>query len=259
MKPVFLFLALMGVFTPCFPSVPNVNDIKSQSLGGLRALSERSLNPTIWSFQEKKRLGMSVQNHFQIKELNSFSGYAIFPNSWLDAGGCVSEFGYEDYHQWEVSAGFSKKLHSQIALGTNLRYRQVTGIYGEGIRPYLGLDLALSYKMNDHLHWGLLFEGVAHNSPGADRMLSLGIDYSLLASCHLFMEYGSNFEDVSRLSIGIDYELMEHFFVRAGCYTQDFAPTFGVSFALSQFVIDVACDRHAYLGYSTGLGISYQF
>ena len=263
MKRIVFFLILLELAITCH-SASNwgILDMKSQSLGGLRALSETSYNPAYWSFRDKTQVGFATQNHFQVKELNTLSGYVLLPNPWLDMGVSVAELGYTDYQQWMIHAGFSKKIHSQVAIGATLRYQSQTGLYDENVQPIIGLDLAMNVQLSPQIRGAILYENIAHNTTNAQLptgMLSAGIDYTPLPPCHLFIESASNFRDVLRLTLGIDYELMDKFCVRAGCHTQELTPTFGVSFTWNSLTADVACDRHANLGYSVGMGISYQF
>jgi hypothetical protein len=88
---------------------------------------------------------------------------------------------------------------------------------------------------------------------------SLGISYHAGESCRFLLECAFRKDEAFSFSSGLEYELDDRFYVRMGLYTKPLTPTFGISFSLSPFSVDVACDKHQVLGYSTMLGISYQF
>ena len=59
--------------------------------------------------------------------------------------------------------------------------------------------------------------------------------------------------------IGIEYQLIDHFYIRTGIKVTPLLPTLGIGYRLSDFVVDVAAHYHPVLGVSTGIGLKYCF
>ena len=59
--------------------------------------------------------------------------------------------------------------------------------------------------------------------------------------------------------IGMEYQLLTHFYVRTGIKTTPLLPTLGIGYRLSGFIVDVAALYHPVLGISTGIGLKYCF
>ena len=246
------------ITSPGYAIFPDVTDVKSLALGRLRALSETAVNPASLSSLDSAQVGMAVMNYFQIEELNSYTAYGLFPNSYLDAALRLSGFGYEDYRQWCIHGSFSKKINAKLSVGIGIHYDLTSGTYEEDIPTALGADIGLNYLLHSHLRCVVLYENVFNNSDAYPGLLSSGVEYKMAPSCYLSLEYATDFSGISRFSFGIDYELSDRFCVRTGCYTQEFTPTFGLSFSWNRFTTDIACDKHAQLGYSTSLALSYK-
>jgi hypothetical protein len=257
-KMKYSFVAFFLLIASMLAASDNSNfDVRSVSLGRVHALSTTGINPAFLSFRQKPWLSLSVHNRFQIKELNTFALNGIFPNRLLDAGLQLTELGYEDYHLRTVRGSFAKLLTSRVALGTNIRYQQTTGLYDENNRSFLYADIGIFFRLNETVHLAFLSENLLNNAGDVCRS-SIGVNYEVSTSCCLLLECNVR-KDAAGFSSGVEYELMDHFYCRAGLYTRPLTPTFGVSFLLNTFAVDVACDRHQVLGYSTMLGISYQF
>jgi hypothetical protein len=257
MKLILSFL--FGVI-PALVSAENQLNLNARSvaLGRVHALESGVINPSSLSFVQTPTLGFSVYNQYQIKELNNFACYGILPNKLLDIGLQVLKYGYEDYYRWTVQGSFSKKITSMIALGTSFRYQQFSNFGEEEIKPLMHVDLGLFFRINEKLTAALLAEDVINNAQDKCRS-SIGLDYSVVSSCKFLLECTVREKEPLSFSSGIEYELMDHFYFRMGVYSHPLTPTFGVSFSLRPFSIDVACDKHSFLGYSVMLGISYQF
>ncbi len=258
MKLIFSF-CFCWVFLPILSSGFEVYDVKSLSLGRLNALGETLSNPSALSFQEKRSVGISVQNHFCIKELNTCSTYVLFPDPRLACGFGISGYGFENYRLWMFRSAFSKKIHSKLSLGVGFSYEFVSGLYDDNIAKTIGANFGLSFFVSEYIQCVLLFENFVNELELWQKNISGGMKYILSKDCCLFLEGKSDFLSFQRISAGTDYELLEQFHLRAGFYSNPLTPTFGLSFTTGNMLIDVACDKHSYLGYSTSLGIAFQF
>lgn len=260
MKRFSIVLSLWWLVLSAHPvDIPELSDLKSLSLGRVRALSEGTLNPSFLSFLTKKRFSFSVVNHYQIKELNTFGLYTLLPNPILDASIQMAEFGYDDFQQWRVQAGLSKKIFTEFSVGINLYYKGVTGAFEGDFPAVVGSGTGMNWQAKPNLRCAVLAESILVHTGEKLFRLAMGCEWAVAPDCDLLIEYATNFHDISRLSLGIDYELLDTFTIRAGCYTQRFTPTFGLSFPIKHLIVELACDRHDYLGYHTGIGLSYEF
>lgn len=233
-------------------------DVRSLSLGKIRALSDYVIPASAFE-GEQKRLGFSLSNHFQLSELTTFSAYSLLPVKSVQTGLRIYYFGFEDYSQCSTQLALAQRLSDNWYAGVALFYQYTSGVYEDRSEHYITAHLALSYKASEAVWFSFLLENCIENAFSETRRYSLGAQWVVTQQARAFAEFGFDGKDYKRLSLGIEYELISSFYLRAGAYTQTGSPTFGLSFRWDNWSADLACDRHSLLGYNTSLGVNYTF
>ncbi len=233
-------------------------DPRSLSLGNVRALSRQLGNPASLSFREKPLIGITVHNRFEMKELNTGEGYILFPNAWLDTGMKIARFGYSDYELWSGTFGLSKKITPFFSLGCNMHY-SYERISPDESRSVLQTDIGMYFRLSEKVEAGLLAENPLSNDPYTVFALRGGIGWQVYPSCLLLIEFFSDFNQQFNLSMGVEYELLEQWVLRAGFRTDPGTPTFGLAYSVRSYTVDFHYSNHYLLGNSTSLGVSFHF
>ena len=259
MKLVFLFLFISKFqWTYPFEEVRSI-DIRTLSLGQMTALSQGLANPAYLPFSDRKQIGVSVLNRFEMKELNTGSVFALLPNRWLDLNFRLSVFGYDEYQLIEGQAGFAKKLSSQFAIGTSFGYITKNSILEERIRSYLLADLSFFWRINDAFEWALTTENLIHTQNSQPTFCFSGVKYQLLPTSCILLECGYGIQNSFHISAGFEYEIVKELMIRGGFRNNLQTPSLGFAFRMEQWSVDTAFLFHPTLGISGGIAVGYLF
>ncbi|GHT40524.1 hypothetical protein FACS189437_06240 [Bacteroidia bacterium] len=258
LKVLFFFLFLIR-FQVIFAIDPLVStDARSFSLGNIRALSDELHNPATVSFAEKKQLGVSVFNRFEMSELNTAALYLKYPDKYLDMGAKLATFGYEDYRLTQLQGSFSKKIFPDLAIGIQLTYRNESSRWEEVSHSYFSSGLGIYYRLNEQIDLALSGENLLHTSEDASWNGYAGMKYKASGNVVLFLEAGGGKETSFRFAAGLEYTIFDQFTIRSGYDSGPHSPSFGVAYRLNRWTTDVGFSLHSVLGISSMIGVSYE-
>lgn len=232
-------------------------DARLFSVGSIRVISETA-NPSLMSYRKTSKLGLSVLNEFQMKELNTVDAYLLYPNSFLDAGFSLSRYGYEDYHILQGKVQLSKMIIDNLALGVSFAFANESSILEED-RQNLFVDLGLAYRLSAEWHFALLAENLLQIKGDSFARFCLGSSWRAFEEGMLLAEISYDKEDELSLSLGIEYEIIDSLFARGGYQFSNKAPSFGLGYQTGKFAIDCGFLLHSVLGTSSMISLSYEF
>jgi hypothetical protein len=256
-KALFLVFALTNIQTSFAIKELNTNDVRSFSLGKIRALSEELLNPANIPFSNRKECGISVFNQFQMKELNTVALYLKYPNKWLDTGVKISTFGYTDYRIIQTQFGFAKKILPDLSVGVHLSYLNESSILETHSRHYLTSGLGFYFNMNEQIDLALLGENLLHSLDENQFNVSAGLKYKVAEHSFFLLEASSGKEIHFSFSAGLEYEIFNQFIIRSGFKSNPGTPFFGIAYQWNKCIIDTGFSFHSTLGTSSMIGIKF--
>jgi len=258
-KIVFLFLFISN-FQGAYPfDEVRSADVRALSLGQLKALSQGLVNPAYLPFSERKQIGISVFNRFEMKELSTRSIYCLFPNRLLDMNIRLSVFGYDEYQLIEGQAGFAEKISSGFSIGTSVSYITEKSILKEQNQTYLLADLCFFWRINDAFEWALTTENLIHTQNPQPSFCFTGIKYQLAPTACVMLESGYDFQNSFSLSAGFEHEIVKELTVRGGFRNNLKTPSLGFAIRIEHWNVDTAFLFHPNLGVSGGIAATYYF
>ena len=254
---LFLFISEFQLVYP-FYEVKTV-DIRTLSLGQMRALSRGLTNPAYLPFSEQKQIGVSVFSRFEMKELSTRSIFALFPNQLIDMNFHLSVFGYDEYQLIEAQAGFAKKLSQRFSIGTSVGYLSKNSILEEKTQAYLQADISFFWQINDALEWALTTENLIHTQNSQAVSCFTGVKYQLAPTASVLLESGFDSQNRFSASAGIEYEIVSQLTVRGGFRNNLKMPSFGLAYKINHWKVETAFLFHPALGISSGIAAVYIF
>jgi hypothetical protein len=254
-RTLFLVFALTNFQTSFAVKELNTSDVRSFSLGKIRALSEELLNPANISFSDGKEAGIYVFNQFQMKELNTSVLYLKYPNKRLDTGVKLSVFGYADYRIIQSQFSFAKKIFPNFAAGIHLIYLNESSLLEARSRHYLTSDVGFYFNLNEQVDLALLGENLLSTLDENQWNVSAGLKYKVAEHSTFLLETSSGKETHFNFSAGFEYEIMEQFILRAGFGSNPRIPSFGIAYQWNNWIIDAGFSIHSTLGVSSMIGI----
>jgi hypothetical protein len=254
---LFLFISKFQVAYP-FDEVKSI-DVRALSLGQMHALSQGLINPAYLPFLERKQIGVSVFNRFEMKELSTRSIFGLIPNRLIDMNFHLSVFGYDEYQLIEGQAGFAKKLSSKFSIGTSVSYLTENSILEDGIRSCLQADVSFFWRISDAFEWALTTENLLHTRNSQSVVCFSGVKYQLTPSACILLESGFDSLNGFSVSAGIEYEIVKQLTVRGGFRNNPKIPSLGFAYMLEHWNVGTAFLFHPALGISGGISACYFF
>jgi len=258
-KIMFLFL-FISKFQWIYPlNEVRFADVRALSLGQVKALSQGIVNPAYLPFLERKQIGVSVFNRYELKELSTRSIFGLIPNSLLDMNFRLSAFGYDEYQLIEGQAGFSKKLSQKLSAGTSISYIAKSSILEESTPKYLIADLGLFWIINDVFEWALTTENLIHTPNSQPTFCYMGGKYKLAPTAYILLESGYDFRNLFSVCAGLEYEIVTDLTVRGGFRNNLQTPSLGFAYQIEHWKTETTFLFHSDLGVSAGIAMCYLF
>ena len=255
---LFLLISKIQVVYP-FEDVSSI-DVRALSLGQMKALSQGLVNPAYLPFSERKQIGVSVLNRFEMKELSTRSIYGLVPNRWLDLNFHLAVFGYDEYQLIEGQVGFAKKILQGFSIGTSVSYLTKNSILEERVQKNLRADLSFLGRIGDKFEWTLITENLIHTRNSQPTFCFSGIKYQLVPAAYVLLESGFDFQNrLFTVSAGFEYEIVEQLMVRGGIRNNLQTPSLGFAYRIERWSVETAFLFHPTLGISSGIAAGYFF
>jgi hypothetical protein len=217
------------------------------------------------SYLKGINLGFSYQNEFLVKELSVKSLSLALPTKSGVFGLNYYYFGYPKYNENKVGFAFGKSLGKKIAVGIQLDYlyTHIDGEYGN--KGIASGELGILSEPIDNLWIGAHLNNVWHTkrtSSGNEYLptiFNIGSSYLLEKKALLSIEFEKDLDLPPVFKTGVELELLEKFFLRAGISSAPNIFSFGMSYSFSSLTIDLGFKKHPVLGYSQGISVVYSF
>jgi hypothetical protein len=221
------------------------------SAGGVHA------NPAAAATRDRPATYFYARQSFGLSALRYGATYATLPLKWGAPSIGASTFGFDEYREVHLSAGYARSVSfgttRSIHLGTTVRYHH-TSIAEFGGAGALGLNVGLLVEMLRSLHLGAHATNVNGARLVADeplpRTLALGLHYQALDHVSVRADV---FKDVRfPLSVrgGIEVRPVAPLVFRAGITTAPVRFMGGAGVQLGPLRASVAAEQHQDLGWS---------
>ena len=234
------------------------SDARSFSLGNVQALSESLLNPAQLSFSKKQSLGVDVWNRFVMSDLNTVAMLWKCPNPVVDFGVKLTSFGYSDYRISQLQGHFAKKLFNVFSIGVNLNYIFQSSVLEENNRHFVSSGIGIYYRMNDKIDWAASGEHLLSTFDEKPWALHAGMRYMPSKDAVLLLETSYDHEKTLFFSAGLEYAILQQFFLRSGYSSLGKTPSFGLGYSWKKWKVDVGFSIHNVLGMSSIIGVNYE-
>jgi long-subunit fatty acid transport protein len=222
-------------------------------------------NPAALAEIKKLGFGVSYENRFLLKELQSQGLTAVIPlkSGVLSIG--AQSFGYTEFRTYRSGLGYSLKLSDFLALGVQLNHHlvRINSFYGSN--QTLTGEIGLLAKVNENLKIGVSVFNISRNKLSEfkeDRyttLLRIGTGYKLSKKLLLLCEAEKNVDFPIRFKSGIEYQPIADFYIRGGFATEPIEYSFGVGYCYKKnYKLDIGSAYHQILGWSPHFSFTVQ-
>lgn len=221
-------------------------------------------NPGALADVDKMSIGISYENRFLLKALQSQGFVYVQPLKKGVFSVGAQLYGFDLYRTYRAGAGYSLKLSEKFSAGVQMNYQGIRLTESYGSKNTVTAELGLLAKITDSWNMGVsVFNlGRAKLADFEDdrftTLMRLGTSYTFSKKVIVAAEVEKNIDFPMRFKAGLDYQVIDNFFFRAGFATQPVEVTFGFGYKFKVVQLDIGSAYHQQLGWSPHFSLTYQ-
>jgi hypothetical protein len=214
---------------------------------------------------DRMGLGLAWENRFLVNELSQLSMAFVMPGEGNAVALSVNHFGYSLYSENRVGVAYAMQLFDWLSMGIQLNYLNTIQPETYGNAHILSFDVGLLATPADDFMFGVQVHNPANIGFNGERnkelpvAMRVGVGYwftdDLLASVEAEMEMAG----YTMFKAGLEYHLMENFYLRTGVNAKPVNVSFGAGWEWNNLNVDLAYSYDNVLGNSPHVGVSYAF
>ncbi len=214
---------------------------------------------------ESPEIGVSYENNYFLWQTGKQSIGAVLPTKSGNFAINGYRFGYSDYSENNFGLGYARNLGQFISTAVHFNYLYFSQSRNYGYKGTFIFQLGLIAKPVEKL-----YIGVHVYNPGrvkledyADKrvptIFRLGMGYYFGEQVLVTAESEKDVDQPIRFKSGIQYEIIDHLFVRTGFLTNPNQFSLGLGYTLNHLTTDVAITTHQSLPLSSQISFKYSF
>jgi hypothetical protein len=214
----------------------------------------------------RTEIGGSFQNRFLINELSTRSGLVIFPIQSSVFAISISQFGKNSFRQEKFGLTYAQKIFPKLNFGVQFNYYLLFMSEDNRNAGAAGLELGAQYLFTDRLILGIHLlnpyqTGVHTLSDTYDysSRINFGLCYHFSDEFSVSSEIENDWNTHFKVRTGMEYSILEKFFLRAGFSGKPYLYSAGMGFQVKKISFDLSGSYHEYLGSSPSISFQYQF
>ena len=203
-------------------------------------------------------VGVYGERRFLLSSTNLYSAVAVLSTKQGNFGVQADYFGFEDYNESQLGLAYARSLGSKVDIGIKFNY------YGFRIPAYgnasaINFELGAIAHLSEKLHAGIHAYnpvGGKLSKTGDEKLGSVykfGIGYEASEKFLVSTEIIKEEDQPVNVDVGIQYNFMKQFFVRAGTSTETTNSYVGAGISWKSFRLDITGGYHPQLGFTPGL------
>jgi len=264
----FLFFAS---FLLSFNAIAQLNT----PLGGrAAAMGKTAINQIdLWSvennmgalaFYEESSIGAFYSNEYLSNDLANKAIIGTYSLKKSAFGLRLSQFGYSQYQENKVGLSYGMKLSENFGVGAQLNYFNLKIGEGYGSRNTFTAKIGLYALINDDLSIAATLSNPTRTelTDGGDRLpteIQLGLNYQFSKKLNTSIQVNKDIEFDPSIHLGLEYQIIEILYLRAGIANKPSLSTFGFGLFLNDFQVDFASSFDSNLGFSPMISLAYSF
>ena len=217
-------------------------------------------NPAAISTVLHPTVQLSHQAHYFSKMIRNDGLVFVLPVKRQLFGLGLQRYGIPEYQTIKVGIVATRQFGPKLAMGLRANYHQLA-INNYGTATGISIDIGTIYQLSNELTFGLYF-----NNFSEQNYRTKIINATIPSTAYFGIAYRTSSKlliasTISKndISMGIDYQCIRAFSLRAGISLNPMIHYFGVGFNKSKFIADFTFIKHPNFGFSPQLTIGYVF
>ncbi len=209
--------------------------------------------------------GFYFENRFMTREMSFGAAAIAYPASPGVFALNVSYFGYSLYHESKIGLAYARSFGERLSAGVQLNYLYTHIGDGYGTAGNLAVELGVIYELVSGLNIGAhVFNPTRASIADFDderipTIMRIGLAYAFSERVMMTVETEKDMEFNPVFKAGLEYQLIDHVYIRGGMGTNPTTNAFGFGMDIGNITIDLATSFHHVLGYSPQASLVYKF
>ena len=207
---------------------------------------------------ESGSFGVYGERRFMLNELNNYSAIVAVPTKSGTIGLQGDYFGSADFNESQIGLIYARKITSVIDAGVKFNYHSVK-VAGYGTSTAVNFELGTILHLTDKLHTGIHIynpTGSKLSKSGNEKLAAIyrfGLGYEASKNVFVSTEIVKQEDKDISVNAGLQYNLHEKVFLRAGISTLSNNSYLGLGLRLNFGRIDINAAYHPQLGFTPGV------
>ncbi len=267
MKKIILLYLLLSIARSCAAQIFTRAGARSAALAHASVTLPQAWavhhNPALLTEVKKVEAEACVENRFMLKETRRQGLAAVLPLKRFSAGLSYFQTGYELLSESYTSLAFALKLNERFSAGIQTGHYLLRQGDRYGNRHTLHTTLGVYFKLSRDLaagislhnpHRPLINATTGERQPATIRM---GLSRRQSERLLLLTEAEKDTERPLLLKAAVEYQAHPQLWLRLGISGAPLSHSFGIGLKRDRLLLDIAVQYHPVLGFSPGIGFTY--
>jgi len=215
------------------------------------------------AYLEKTELILFAGQKYFINDIRNIAVAVAYPSLLGTFGLNLQYYGFEDYNEQKIGINYARKLTNNLSLGAQFNYLGFR-IPEYGNKGLVSVEIGIRSQVLKQLiiaaHISNPIQTEVVDGENLPTLFNFGIAYLPSKKLTITAEAEKDIEFPVSVKFGLEYQLVEPFFIRFGISTKPTLLNFGMGFIIKeQLKIDAAASYHQTLGFSTALSVGFAF
>jgi hypothetical protein len=218
-------------------------------------------NPAGWNPSGKISMGVHYASKYFVHNLSVKSISAVIPINNTVAGFGISSGGFDLFNENVAGIGISRNIFSHIVTGVKIKYYYFHIENSEQSQDAASFEWGMTWLPGKKFSYGLWFINPVSSPVSTPRSLTIfpeiltGVSYS---GNDYLISMQSGWEKEFTLSLGIEYDILDQLYLRAGIFKKTYRGySFGFGYLWKNLRIDGSFSSHPILGQTPYVSLIY--
>ncbi len=214
---------------------------------------------------ERSEVGICYENNYAMWETGKQALGFVLPTKTGNFALSVSRYGYTGYSENSVGLAFARNLGKIFSASIQFDYLFYTQSENYGYKGALLFQVGFISTPIENLQIGLHVYNPGrvtledYNDKRVPTVIRFGLGYYFSEQVLLSVETEKDIDQKNRFKTGLQYEIIDGFFIRTGFLTNPNQFSLGIGYTNNDFTVDIATTTHESLPLSSQISFKYRF
>jgi len=209
--------------------------------------------------------GINYDHNYQVWQTGKQGIGIVVPTKSGNFFFAGNRYGYSGFSENNIGLGYARNLGKYFSAAIEFDYLFYNQADGYDYRGTVVFQVGMITKPIENLQIGIHIYNPArakledYNDEAVPVIIRFGLGYYFSEQVLVTTETEKDIEEENRFKVGIQYEPVDHFFIRTGFLTNPNQYSLGIGLTVNNFTTDIAAVTHESLPISGQISFKYTF